>query len=148
MKDGLVLSRKIFTDHSTIGDLYLDGEFVCSTLEDTIRKQKIPGETAIPAGEYEIIVKASKRYGRLMPYLLRVPFYEGIMIHWGNDKNSTAGCILVGQYDPTVRDFISTSRVTFDDLFPKIETALANDRLFVNIYGGYTKQDFESIKLA
>lgn len=148
MKSGLVLQRKIFTDHSTIGDLYLDGEFQCETLEDTIRNQKIDGMTAIPAGEYEVIIRASQRYGRPMPYLLKVPFFEGIMIHTGNSDKDVRGCIAVGQYDPNQKDFISTSRHTFDELFPKIEKALLKSRLFINIYGGYSKEDFKPLSVA
>lgn len=40
----------------TIGKLYMDGHYLCDTLEDTVRPAgiKIAGKTAIPAGTYVI----------------------------------------------------------------------------------------------
>ena len=52
----LQLIRKQFTEHSTIGELSVDGAFECFTLEDVVRPVKIKGMTAIPAGSYEIVV--------------------------------------------------------------------------------------------
>ena len=52
----LRLERVIKTDTYTIGNLYIDDDFFCNTLEDTCRivnndcSLKIYGETAIPEG--------------------------------------------------------------------------------------------------
>lgn len=143
----LQVSRKIYTDKSTIGDIFFDNEFICSSLEDTIRNVKIAKHTAIPAGEYELTLSWSNRYGRLMPYILNVPFFTGIMIHWGNSDANTDGCILTGVYDPDKPDWIASSRKSFDELFAKIEkTIIDKEKIMVSIHGGMKKEDFIQIK--
>lgn len=97
----LELTRLFFQDTYTIGKLYVDGQYFCDTLEDKVRdlsrEKKIPGQTAIPAGVYEIIVNVSPRFKRKLPRLLDIPGFEGILIHRGNTPEDTAGCILVGE---------------------------------------------------
>jgi hypothetical protein len=81
----LELRRKIFSSNSTIGDLFVDGNFECYTLGDIVHDgPKVPGRTAIPEGQYEIIINDSARFKRRMPLLLRVPGFEGVRIHSGN----------------------------------------------------------------
>src|SRR5688572_32863405 len=46
------LVREVFTEKTTIGSLYINGDFFCYTLEDKTRPIKIYGETAIPKGMY------------------------------------------------------------------------------------------------
>jgi len=43
---------------STLSYIFVDGEFICYALEDAIRDVKIKGETAIPAGQYSLILNA------------------------------------------------------------------------------------------
>lgn len=123
----LKLNRIQFTEKSTIGELWVDddeGRF-CFTLEDRLRPPgvKIPGETAIPPGQYEIIINWSQRFKRPMPLLLDVPAFEGVRIHAGNDSGDTEGCILVGfNRSP---DFVGHSRAAFDALFAAISRALS-----------------------
>ena len=60
----LQLVRKYLNPTYTIGKLYIDGEYFCDTLEDTVRdlnkdgenEQKIRGKTSIPYGTYRIIL--------------------------------------------------------------------------------------------
>ena len=93
----LTVYREIFSKESTIGQLYLNGKFLCYTLEDVARQEglKIYGETAIPQGTYKVIVNRSNRFQRDMPLLLEVPMFEGIRIHGGNTDQNTLGCVLV-----------------------------------------------------
>jgi hypothetical protein len=65
-------------------------------LED-IRKIKVPHETAIPTGVYKVIVNLSPAKKRMLPRLLDVPGFSGILIHRGNTKSDSSGCILVGE---------------------------------------------------
>jgi hypothetical protein len=100
----LRLIREPTVDGATLGVLFVDGVFQCFTLEDPIREQlgvpvevwKRPGETAIPAGCYEVTVTWSPRFQRNLPELRAVPGFSGIRIHTGNRSADTAGCILVG----------------------------------------------------
>jgi hypothetical protein len=64
---------------------------------DEIRKTKILHETAIPTGVYKLIVNLSPAKKRLLPRLLDVPGFSGILIHRGNTKHDSSGCILVGE---------------------------------------------------
>lgn len=97
----LQLKRVALRDTYTIGKLYVDGQYWCDTLEDRVRdlsrEKKVPGETAIPAGTYDIVVNISPKFKRLLPRLLGVPYFEGILIHRGNTAKDSAGCILVGE---------------------------------------------------
>jgi len=108
------------TDHSTIGELSIDGKFECFTLEDIERDVKIKSETAIPKGTYKVIINRSNRFKRLLPLLLNVPNFEGIRIHSGNTNHDTEGCILVGL--TRSQDFIGQSRKAFNKLFKKMQT--------------------------
>lgn len=85
----------------TIGDLFVNGTYLCNTLEDTVRlltmEKKIPGKTAIPAGRYKVIVNKSPKFERDLPRLLDVPHFDGVLIHRGNIPEHTEGCILVGE---------------------------------------------------
>ena len=95
------VKRRFFADSYTIGTMYIEGVRFCDTLEDRVRdlakESKVAGRTAIPAGRYEVVVNQSPRFGRLLPRLVGVPQFEGVLIHRGNTADDTAGCILVGE---------------------------------------------------
>lgn len=127
----LELKRKIFTDDSTIGEISIDGEFVCYTLEDKVRDVKIQNITAIPYGKYEVIINFSNRFQKYMPLLLKVPGFEGVRVHPGNKSADTEGCILVGSSKSL--NFIGNSRVTYNSLFAKMKLAAKKEKIFINI---------------
>lgn len=91
------LKRRYLGEVYTIGSLSIDGQYFCDTLEDAVRPIKIYGKTAIPFGTYKIILNESPRFGRVLPRLLNVPKFDGVLIHRGNTAEDTAGCILVGE---------------------------------------------------
>ncbi len=102
------LKRVALKDTYTIGKLYIDGVYFCDTLEDKVRdlnengrfdngERKVMHETAIPYGKYKVVVNVSPRFGKELPRLLNVPEFDGILIHAGNNKDHTSGCILVGK---------------------------------------------------
>jgi hypothetical protein len=120
----LLLKREKSSAQSTIGELFIDGEHECFTLEDIVRPQKVKNETAIPAGTYNVVLTHSPRFDRDMPLLENVPNYEGVRIHWGNTAKDTEGCILVGTTKG--KDFIGQSRDEFAALFDKLREAIDN----------------------
>lgn len=127
----LLIKRTDYSEESTIGELSVDSQFECYTLEDKVRPVKIAGKTAIPAGRYEIVINQSQRFGRLLPLFLNVPNFEGVRIHPGNTAADTEGCILVGR---TKKDnSIGESRSAFDALFQKMKAASEVEKIFVEI---------------
>lgn len=92
----LLLQRQPSTDGLTHGDLSMDGQWFCYTLEDVVREVKIKGETAIPAGTYRITLEHSPRFGPNTLTVRDVPNFTGVRIHAGNTAHDTAGCPLVG----------------------------------------------------
>lgn len=123
----LLLERFQFTENSTIGKLSINGVQQCFILEDTDRhleeypNAKIRGQTAIPRGEYKIIVDYSPRFRRELPRLLDVPGFEGVRIHPGNVPADTEGCLLPGQKYGV--DCVEHSRDAFYWIFPLIDAA-------------------------
>lgn len=115
----LLLIRKDYSSKRTIGELYLDGMWFCYTLEDPVRQgPKVPGNTAIPAGRYDVVLTMSHRFKTVLPLLEEVPDFTGIRIHAGNTESDTEGCILVGK-DRT-RDTILQSRFALAALLEKL----------------------------
>lgn len=124
-----ILRTKFFETH-TIGQLYIDGELFCFTLEDKVRevkgqavdKWKIKGETAIPTGTYKVTLEYSGKFGADCPTICNVPGFTYIRIHAGLTDKDTEGCIIVG-YKLTNNDVImpGTTRTARDDLRRKLK---------------------------
>jgi len=91
---------------STGGLLYVDDLHVGYTCEDQRQEFKVPEETCIPVGRYQVVlrneggmnVRYTERFSfhRGMLHLLRVPDFSWVYFHVGNDDDDTSGCILVG----------------------------------------------------
>lgn len=107
----------------TLGLLMGPNGFMCFTLEDEKRPDKIYGETRIPEGEYRLSLW---RTGRLHDeYDKRFPFHEGmihvndvpnfrfILWHIGNVESETAGCLLLG--DQCVQNTEENGRVLWSE---------------------------------
>lgn len=117
----LISRRFEYGETYTISRLYVDNIYECYVLEDKVRDPgvKVPGETAIMAGKYRVIIDYSTRFGKDLPHILAVPMFEGVRIHSGNTSEDTEGCLLVG----TVwngGDHISNSRLAFANLYEKL----------------------------
>ena len=140
----LLLDRKYKNETYTIGNLYVDGEWFCNSLEDKdrglsqtmpleeIKETKVYGETAIPTGRYEVRMDiVSPKYngvkwykdnfGGRMPRLENVKGFAGILIHSGNTALDSAGCILVGLNK--AKGKLVESRATFQKLWNMLEQA-------------------------
>lgn len=127
----LRVNRFYFQDKCTIGRLLVDGvDTGLFTLEDKVREipgasvmeWKIPGETAIPRGSYQIIVTFSDHFQKELPLLVDVPGFYGVRIHPGNIDSDTQGCLLVGKIWRG-HDWIGQSQDAFNWLFPQIKAA-------------------------
>lgn len=127
----------------TIGKMYVDGAYVCDTLEDKDRGLtsnmsvaqicgvKVHGETAIPTGRYLVDMKTvSPRFGGRaqyqfckgrLPRLCNTVGFQGVLVHCGNTTKDTDGCILVGENKAVGQVLNSTA--TFRKLYPILKAA-------------------------
>ena len=153
----LRLERIALRSEYTIGKLYVDGEYVCDTIEDTVRdldkdgkfangEVKIPGKTAIPYGRYEITMKVkspkysnfskyswAKKYDGYLPRLLNVSNFEGVLLHPGNTSSESAGCILTGENKVVgkVINSVNTFRRLMDDYL--VPAKKRNEKIVITI---------------
>lgn len=128
--------RVRFHETRTVGQLYVNGDFFCFTLEDKVREipnkpvadWKVQNETAIPEGKYRVVLQNSPKFGEETITLLRVPGFTNIRIHSGNMEDHTDGCLILGyrlNNDGTIK--FGTTRPAVRDLKARIRQA---------IYGG------------
>ena len=137
----ILVNRRKKTKISTISDVLIDGVFFCFGLEDLdrglnqkmpiaeIRQKKVFGQTAIPAGRYEIIINFSNRFQQYKPLLLNVPGFEGVRIHAGNKAANTEGCLLLGQTEAA--DFIGNSRLAYRSFLPRLRAVEKKEKIFI-----------------
>jgi hypothetical protein len=134
----LSITRQKSSPNSTIGSLYIDGQWHCFTLEDIVRRLghygegKVPSRTAIPAGEYLVIIDKSARFNCLMPHILNVPFFEGVRIHSGNTSADTEGCVLLGMVKAG-DDQIGQSVIAFDAFMERLKAGLLDGEVKLTI---------------
>jgi hypothetical protein len=130
---------------SSGGALITDGVFHCHIAEDEPREIKVPGETRIPAGNYEIKLRDTgnmhDRYQLTYPWhrgmlwLQDVPNFEWIYIHPGNVESQTDGCILCG-YTAFSRNGFALGRAeaAYKDLCLKVYAAFdRGEQVHINI---------------
>ena len=127
----LKLIRETFTDESTIGKLFINDKYHCFTLEDKVRETKIQNVTAIPKGNYEVILSFSNRFQQVMPLLLNVPNYEGVRIHWGNYSKDTDGCVLLGS-TKTI-NMIGNSVTQYKSFMSELKKVAKTEKIFIEI---------------
>ena len=89
------VERRWPKDKYIIGRLYIDGEFICNTLEPPWKDNA--RYTAIPKGIYEVIMNYSPKFKRVLPLVQNVPNRSSIRLHRGNRPADTQGCILPGE---------------------------------------------------
>ena len=127
-------------------------KFLCYTLEDEHREDKIKGETRIPAGTYKITLRKvggfhgryEKKYEEMhkgMLWVRDVPNFEYILIHTGNTDEHTAGCLLLGssqQENISKSDgFISASVTAYKRVYPPIAKVLEDGEEVTITYVDY-----------
>lgn len=147
----IIVKRIALKDDYTIGKMYVDGAYLCDTLEDKVRdynkdgdlkdanEQKVYGKTAIPYGRYEVTLdvvspKFSKYEfykdvcGGKLPRLLNVKHFEGILIHVADGYKGAdllEGCIGVGRN--LIKGGLLYGKETFAKLYQKLEKADSNN---------------------
>ncbi len=119
-KINLLILRDTFTDNSTIGELFLNDEFMCDTLENP-ELNNVRNISCIPEGQYNVRLRTAKESAtRDYLHLLvqDVPNRDYILFHIGNSAKDTSGCILVGV--GRKQDFVSNSTLAMDLLMKEI----------------------------
>lgn len=145
----LKLIRTITNSQYTEGKLYIDGAYFSDTLEDTdrgleqnmsefeINRRKIYGQTCIPSGEYKVILNMSPRFKKILPRILDVKGFEGILMHAGNTVQDSSGCILLGTKSSD--GVLINSRKAVDALIEKIKDQ--KDITIIIEYADYGKKN-------
>ena len=116
----LLIIRDTFSDKSTIGELFINGERICDTLENPwLDNQRTI--SCIPEGEYKVRLRlpresATRDYLHLL--VQEVPNRDWILFHRGNTAKDTSGCILVGL--GSKQDFVSNSVLAMDLLIKEV----------------------------
>ena len=100
----ILVKRTYKKDTYTIGDIFIDGEWFCNSLEDkdrglskdmklsVIKNRKVYGKTAIPTGRYEVTLDVfSPKFSKypyymnicdgFLPRIKDVPAYDGVLFH-------------------------------------------------------------------
>lgn len=159
----ILVERKFKKDTYTIGKMYIvnpDGSkvYIMDIVEDKdrgltqkdtlakIKTVKVYNETAIPSGRYEITMSVKspkfsnftkypyyKEYDGMLPRLLKVPGFEGILIHMGNSARSSAGCLIVGKN--SIVGQVTESKKYFDILMKEhlLPAKQAGKKIFITI---------------
>lgn len=123
----LVIERKYFDpdspDRGIMGHLYINGVYVCDTLEPPYKSQF----GCVDAGHYSLVLRYSPSYKRNMWYLDMAKAgssRSGIMFHIGNTSSNSKGCILLGFIHNSVSFFLTGSTLAFkvftDNLFGEL----------------------------
>ena len=99
----LTLIRYTRTEEAVLGSLYLNGAFICYTLENASK--------VIPCGMYSVQNSKSPKFKRELPLLhnAKVPASRGIRIHRGNTFKDSQGCVLVGMGRSTEKSSVTES---------------------------------------
>ena len=116
----LLLIRNTFSKKSTIGELFLNGERICDTLENSWQDNQ-RNISCIPEGVYPVRLRlpresATRDYLHLL--VQEVPNRDWILFHRGNTAKDTSGCILVGL--GTEQDVVHNSVLAMDLLIKEI----------------------------
>ena len=147
----LRLKRIARKETYTIGRLYVDGKYVCDTIEDRDRglSQTLPvsvnvakkrkGITAIPTGKYRLTLDVqSPKFSKYksydwckgyLPRLINVPAFDGVLIHAGNSAYDSEGCLLVGENKVVGK--VLNSMVTLKKLYEILKSA--KDNIYITI---------------
>lgn len=141
--DVLIIRTK-FNEKWTEGKLYIDGKYICDTLEDKdrelydsmdeeeIMKKKVYGKTCIPYGRYKLTIDWSYKFKKQLIHILNVKGFSGVRIHSLNTAEESLGCVGVGV---KLNDgYITKSRATYAIVHKMVSDAIAEgEDIFLTI---------------
>ena len=138
------VDRKWKKEKYTIGRLYINGEFICNTIEDTdrgltqsmseeeIKSKKIYGKTAIPSGRYKILMNVvSPKFSQKefymnvckgkVPRLEGIKGFSGVLILSAATADNVEGCIGVGFNTEIGR--LTSIKEAFEKVYSKLSSS-------------------------
>jgi len=148
----LRISSDVDSSSGLVFDITDGRKFLCYSLEDEYRNDKVMHETRVPAGTYQIQLrkvggfnaKYTKKYGDFhkgMLHVQDVPGFEYILIHTGNTDEHTSGCLIVGDSQENNQlmknGFIGKSVQAYKRIYTPIATALENGEEVTITYVDY-----------
>ena len=116
----LLIIRDTFTEESIIGKLFVNGEWMCDTLELPYKDNQ-RSISCIPEGYYKVRLRtaresATRDYLHLLVEDVKDRTF--ILFHRGNSAKDSRGCILVGI--GRKQDFVHNSVLAMDLLMKEI----------------------------
>lgn len=148
----IVVKRINFTEDYTEGKLYINGTYICDTLEDKDRgldnsmsvdeilQVKVYSKTSIPTGRYRIIIDYSNKFQKNLIRILNVRGFDGIRLHSLNEASQSLGCIGVGK--KMSDGWIGESRKTYAIVHSIVEKAIKNNEsVYLTIVSQRTSSD-------
>jgi len=148
----LRISSESDSSSGLVFDITDERKFLCYSLEDEYRNDKVIHETRVPAGTYQIQLRKvggfnaryAKKYGNFhkgMLHVQDVPGFEYILIHTGNTDEHTSGCLIVGDSQENNQllknGFIGKSVQAYKRIYTPIATALENGEEVTITYVDY-----------
>jgi len=148
----LRVSSDVDSSSGLVFDITNGRKFLCYSLEDEYRNDKVMHETRVPAGIYQIQLRKvggfnaryAKKYGDFhkgMLHVQDVPGFEYILIHTGNTDEHTSGCLIVGDSQENNQllknGFIGKSVQAYKRIYTPIATALENGEEVTITYVDY-----------
>lgn len=131
-------------DSATFGDLYVENERFCDTLEDEVREVpyrpvsdwKLPERTAIPSGIFTLGLVNSPHFGPDTLAVMGVPGFADIRIHGGTTVEDTKGCPMVGDVEDRIHMTIAGAKFhhVLERLKEKVRPAIdRGERVLIQI---------------
>lgn len=96
----MIIEREYHPD-VTLGKMYVDGKFLCYTLEEPWKDNKRQ-ISCIPEGVYKCVPHDGMKFQNVWE-VTNVPNRKAILLHSGNTTDDIEGCILLGMQRGTLK---------------------------------------------
>lgn len=113
----LQLQRRAPAEGAILGELWLDGAYLCWTLENAAH--------ALAAGSYGLTAYHSPYFDTVVPLLTGTEPRSAIEIHPANWPSELKGCIAVGMTQRTTPPQVRFARIAHHLLMQKLGASLA-----------------------